>query len=181
MEDRRKVLFTNGMSNDFLLIITDAPKEDIENYCRWHNQMMEDGGHFELFAPLKAQHYIKELLDSEIDEREDAELIGWVESYDFSSYRLPNIKIDGFRTVKIKAGMTQEFELISTDAPDNVIKTQLMYISTCEEEGKQVPENPYGMIEEFGYTVNCIGCQDDFDSEDMKTAIIDAEFDYYDL
>ena len=30
MEDRRKVLFTNGMSNDFMLIITDAPKEKIE-------------------------------------------------------------------------------------------------------------------------------------------------------
>ena len=30
MEDRRKVLFTDGMSNDFLLIITDATKEAIE-------------------------------------------------------------------------------------------------------------------------------------------------------
>lgn len=86
-----------------------------------------------------------------------------------------------FRTIKITAGMTQEFEIISTDAPDHVIKTQLMYISTCEEEGKQVPENPYGIIEEFGYTVNCLVCQDDFDSEDMETAIIDAEFDYYNL
>ena len=77
--------------------------------------------------------------------------------------------------------MLQEFEIISTDAPNHVIKAQLMYISACEEEGKQVPENPYGMIEEFGYTVNVLGCQDDFDDEDMETAIIDEEFDYYNL
>ena len=70
-----------------------------------------------------------------------------------------------YRTIKITAGMTQEFEIIWTNAPDHVIKAQLMYIAACEEEGKQVPENPYGMIEEFGYvkqiidefatTINC--------------------------
>lgn len=86
-----------------------------------------------------------------------------------------------FRTIKITAGMLQEFEIISTDAPNHVIKAQLMYISACEEEGKQVPKNPYGMIEAFGYTVNALGCQDDFDNEDMETAIIDEEFDYYNL
>jgi len=87
----------------------------------------------------------------------------------------------GFRIVKITAGMIQEYEIISTDAPDHVIKAQLMYISACEEEGKIVPENPYGMIEDFGYTVNLIGCQDDFSFDDMETAIIDVEFDYYNL
>lgn len=86
-----------------------------------------------------------------------------------------------FRTVKITAGITQEFEIISTDAPDDVIKLQLKYISTLEEEGKQVPENPYWIIEEFGYMCNCIGSQDDFDSEELKDAKIDVEFDYYDL
>lgn len=86
MEDRRKVLFTDGMSSDFLLIITDAPKEAIENYCRYHNRMMEDGGHFEMFGTLKAQYYVKELLDSEIDEKEDVEIISYDESYDFSQY-----------------------------------------------------------------------------------------------
>ena len=84
-----------------------------------------------------------------------------------------------FRTIKITAGMTQEFEIISTDAPDSVIKAQLTYTSACQEDGEQI-ENPYSVIEAMGYTVNCLGCQDDFDSEDMETAIIDAEFDYYD-
>ena len=86
MRIRRKVLFTDGMSNDFLLIITDAPKEAIESYCRYHNRGMEDGGHFEAFGTLKAQYYVKELLDSEIDEKEDLEIIGYDEVYDFSQY-----------------------------------------------------------------------------------------------
>lgn len=85
-QDRRKVLFTDGMSNDFLLIITDASKAAIENYCRYHNEMMENGGHFEVFGTLKAQYYVKELLDSEIDDKEDMEIIGYDEAYDFSWY-----------------------------------------------------------------------------------------------
>lgn len=92
----------------------------------------------------------------------------------------PELSKEGFRTIKITAGMTQEFEIISTDAPDYVIKAQLTYNNACEEEGKTI-ENPYYVIEELGYTANCLGCQDDFDSEDMETSIIDAEFDYYDL
>ena len=89
--------------------------------------------------------------------------------------------MNGYRTIKITAGMTQEFEIIWTNAPDHVIKAQLMYIAACEEEGKQVLENPYGMIEEFGYVVNVIGSQDSLTTEDLEDAIIDAEFDYYDL
>ena len=91
------------------------------------------------------------------------------------------MKLQDFRTVKIVAGMTQEFEIIYTNAPDDVIKLQLIYITTLEEEGKIVPENPYWIIEEFGYVCNCLGCQDDFNYEDLEDAIIDAEFDYYDL
>ena len=88
---------------------------------------------------------------------------------------------NGYRTIKITAGMTQEFEIIWTNAPDHVIKAQLMYIAACEEEWKQVPENPYGMIGEFGYVANVIGCQDNLTMEDLEDAIIDEEFDYYDL
>ena len=86
-----------------------------------------------------------------------------------------------YRTIKITAGMTQEFEIIWTNAPDQVIKAQLMYIAACEEERTQVPETPYGMIEEFGYVANVIGSQDSLTTEDLEDVIIDAEFDYYDL
>lgn len=89
--------------------------------------------------------------------------------------------MNGYRIIKITAGMAQEFEIISTNAPDHVIKAQLMYISACEEEGKEIPENPYGMIEEFGYVANVIGSQDSLTAEDLQDVIIDAEFDYYDL
>lgn len=85
--ERRKVLFTDGMSDDFLLIITDAPKAAIEEYCRWHVLQIENGWKdCETFQPLKARYYIKELLDSEVDNREDLEVIGYDECYDFSTY-----------------------------------------------------------------------------------------------
>lgn len=85
--ERRKILFVYGMSNDFLLIITDAPKADIEEYCRWHVQQIENGWkNCETFEPLKAKYYVKELLDSEIDEAEDIDLIGYDECYDFGYY-----------------------------------------------------------------------------------------------
>lgn len=87
---------------------------------------------------------------------------------------------EGFRTVKLYGGMTGEFELISTDAPNSVIKAQLTYTSACQENGEKI-ENPYSVIEAMGYVVNVLGCQDDFDEEDIKNAIIDAEFDYYEF
>lgn len=86
---RRKILFTAGMSNDKMLIITDAPKEDIEKYCLYHNLMMEDGGHFELFATLKAQYHVKELFDSEVDDLEDIDIIGYDEVYDLFEHYKP--------------------------------------------------------------------------------------------
>lgn len=128
--------------------------------------------------------YIMEQLNGNKKMILDGEILGSAFQEDMTEeYKLyyPELSKEGFRTVKITAGMTQEFEIISTNAPDHIIKAQLMYISACEEEGKEVAENPYNMIEEFGYTVNLIGCQDNFDIEDMETAIIDAEFDYYDI
>lgn len=32
--DKRKVLITDGMSHDAMLLITDAPREDLEEWCR---------------------------------------------------------------------------------------------------------------------------------------------------
>lgn len=85
--ERRKILFTDGMSDDFLLIITDATETAIEEYCRWHVEQMENGWkNCETFQPLKEKYYVKELLDSEIDEADDIEIIGYDECYDFSTY-----------------------------------------------------------------------------------------------
>ena len=84
---RRKILFTNGMSDDFLLIVTNAPKEAIEQYCRWHLLQIENGWkNCETFQPLKQKYHVKELLDSEIDEATDIEVIGFDECFDFRNY-----------------------------------------------------------------------------------------------
>ena len=85
-ESRRKVIFTDGMSNDQMLIITDAPKKDIETWCRRYLWFLENGGRCELFDTLKTKYYVKELLDSEIDDEESFEVLGYDESYDFSNY-----------------------------------------------------------------------------------------------
>ena len=180
MADRRKILFTDDM--DYMLIITDAPKEAIENWCRRYYDAIRNGNYGEgkevqLFDTLKASYSVKELLDSVVDtNREDIELIGYDEEYDFSDYSPLKRKKAGFRIIKIFAGMTQEFEVISTNAPDSVIKANMQYISTCEETGEKI-ENPYAVIEAMGYVVDVIDCEDDDDLEE----VMDEAFDYYDF
>jgi hypothetical protein len=86
MENRRKVLFTYGMSSDAMIIITNAPSQAIEQWCKHYNAQIENGGHFELFDTLKAQYYVKLLHDSEINDREDIEIIGYDEQYNLNNY-----------------------------------------------------------------------------------------------
>ena len=84
---RRKVLFTYGMSNDFQLIITDAPKEAIEEWCVQYVTDQENGVNYEPFYSLKARYYVKEILDSETeDSSEDMHVIGYDESYDYADF-----------------------------------------------------------------------------------------------
>ncbi len=84
--DKRKVLITCGMSHDAMLIITDAPKEDIEEWCRQYNKDLEDGeNHY--FDSLKKNHYVLVLFDSEENENsDDIDVIGYDESYDLYDY-----------------------------------------------------------------------------------------------
>ena len=84
-----------------------------------------------------------------------------------------------FRTIKITARMTQEFEIIWTDAPNELIEKQLAYNGKLETEGKVI-DNPYGIVEENGYTVNALGSNDSMTYEDLEEVIVDEEFDYYD-
>ena len=84
-----------------------------------------------------------------------------------------------FRNIKITAGMTMEYEIISTNAPDDVIEKQLKENSKLQEERETI-NNSYEVIEAMGYKAICIGSQDDFNSDDLKEINIEAEFDYYD-
>lgn len=87
MEDKRKVLITEGMSHDAMLFITDAPKEVIENFCRKTNEDIEDGvGNGYDFLKEK-DYYIKELHNSETDLFDDIDIIGFDEVYDLTNYQ----------------------------------------------------------------------------------------------
>lgn len=80
----------------------------------------------------------------------------------------------------ITAGMTTEFDLISTNAPDSVIEKQLAHINRLEEQGEAVPlYNPYTVIVEEGYDVSIIGNQD-MREEEIESIEIDEYFDFYD-
>lgn len=83
--DRRKVLITYGMSNDKMLIITDAPQKAIENWCSNYVEGLENGQN-EYFNPLKKEYYVKVLHDSEEDDNENIDIIGYDEIYDLNEY-----------------------------------------------------------------------------------------------
>lgn len=81
--EKRKVLFTFGMSNDKIIIITDATTEALENWCRQTNIDSENGVN-NYFNQLKVEYYVKVLHDSEIDDNENIETIGYDEVYDLN-------------------------------------------------------------------------------------------------
>lgn len=84
--DRRKILFISGMTNDMFLIITDAPKKAIENWCYNYNKELENGLN-SFLEPLKNEYYVKLLHDSEIEnDNEDIEIIGYKEVFDLLDY-----------------------------------------------------------------------------------------------
>lgn len=88
MNELKKVLFTAGMSNDYMIIITDAPKERLEAFCYSYNEQIENGKEITAFNELKKEYYLKFLADSEIDnfDKEDIEIIGYSEAYDLFDY-----------------------------------------------------------------------------------------------
>lgn len=133
-EVRRKVLFTWGMTHDQMLIITDAPKEDIENWCRRYKLQQENGGGYELFDTLKTKYYVKELLDSEIDDEESFEVLGFDEAYDFSDY---DTEDDDIETPYPFLQTLEEFSLLQQLVPemlDSLEKEMAWYDTASEEE-----------------------------------------------
>lgn len=99
--ERRKVLFTNGMSHDMQIIVTNAPNGEIIKWCYRYNKSQEDGKYIEPFDSLKARYYVKELYDSETDDEENVDVIGYDESYDLSCYVPENGSLEIERCVTI--------------------------------------------------------------------------------
>lgn len=105
------------------------------------------------------------------------EMLSEVSDWVWSCVEKIDKELNGYRTIKITAGMMSDFEIITTNAPDSVIKANMQYINSCVEDGEKI-KNPYAIIESMGYVVNLIGNQDDLSSEELEDAIIDKEFDY---
>ena len=87
MEDLKRILFTNGMGNDCMLIITDAKKEDIVKWCYDYNIALENGENPN-FDKFKEENFVKVLVDSEMDtfSNDLVEIIGYDESYNLCDY-----------------------------------------------------------------------------------------------
>lgn len=79
------------------------------------------------------------------------------------------------RVIKFISGMTDEYEIIRTDAPKNVIEKQLIDTVTKEEHGETI-KNPYGIIEEAGYNVEFISSN--MDSIEISDNEISEIYDY---
>ena len=160
---KRKVLITHGMSNDAMLIITDAPKEDIIKWCKRYNQAQEDGENIEPFDTLKTHYYVKELYDSEIDYDHDViDIIGYDESYDLSEiyFEVQNekrSKIPAFESI----GSFKEFaELLQNHELESVLSkwgldgdtTEIGFVSTyveCCKNDTYVDEDLYQFFRLF--------------------------------
>lgn len=83
--DKRKVLITNGMSNDQILIITDAPIERLKQWCKEYVESIQNGKNI-YFDDLKKEYYVNVIFDSEEEDDDDVDIIGFDEVYDLYDY-----------------------------------------------------------------------------------------------
>ena len=77
------------------------------------------------------------------------------------------------RTVRLFAGMTGEYVIIQTDAPDDLIKEQIRVNNQDLEQGKEITDE-FSFITDKGYNVEVL-C--DHDSNDGVEC--DVEIDLY--
>ena len=83
----RKILVTDGMSNDLLLFMTDAPMEKVVEFMIAVKNAVDNGDSTtELYEGFKTEWLFKVLLDSELetDTKEMARCIGWDRDFDLS-------------------------------------------------------------------------------------------------
>lgn len=75
--------------------------------------------------------------------------------------------------IKLYAGLTEEYEVVRTNAPKKLIEQQM----ARNNELNVNCENPYDLIEKYGFFIESICCQqDDIESSTLN---IDYELDYY--
>lgn len=152
MENKRKVLITEGMNHDAMLFITDAPKEVIENFCRKTNKDIEDGvGNGYDFLTEK-DYYIKELHNSLTDTPDNIDIIGFDEVYDLFNYQdaiIDKEEDSDYITVEITLERTQR---ISNQV--KVTKEQLLMLERGENPfQEEMEEHLDDGIFEYDYAV----------------------------
>lgn len=150
----------DGTGKSFIIAFFNYANDfDVDEHVKmWIDDMGKDG----------VPETIKGLLD-------DSE---WIKKFLLTvSNELQLLDENEFRMIKLNAGITMEFEVIETNAPDSVIIANMTYISACQENGEQI-DNPYAVIEAMGYGVELIGNQDTIKPWLLE---IDAEFNYYDF
>lgn len=82
----RNILITNGMSNDMIIISTNAPKKAIEKWCKDTNINAENGIN-EYFDKLQNEYQVDILHDSEIENNNNnIDIISYSEVYDLNNY-----------------------------------------------------------------------------------------------
>lgn len=84
----RKILVTDGMSNDLLLFMTDAPIQEVVNLMIAVKKDVDNGDSTtEIYEGFKSKWLFKVLLDSELetDTKEMARCIGWDKDFDLSA------------------------------------------------------------------------------------------------
>lgn len=83
----KKILVTDGMSNDLMLFMTDAPMEKIIEFMIEVKKSLDSGNTTnKLYDKFKKEWLFKVLLDSELetDTKEMARCIGWDRCFDLS-------------------------------------------------------------------------------------------------
>lgn len=74
------------------------------------------------------------------------------------------------------------FELLRTNAPDSVIKTEIEYFKSCQQLREECligkDGNYYPIITGLGYEVECLFTEEDYPLKDVNLNKIDQVFDY---
>lgn len=150
-----------------MIILTDAPKSAIENWCHRYNWEMENDKN-SYFDSLKATYYVKVLADSEFDMEDVKEAIGFDEVYDLEDYLNPD------HATKIKKALEENVSsligsCLQKDVPSDIppelalaleqkvwqvayqVETIVNFLNiTHNSEEPEFPENIIASLEEQG-------------------------------
>lgn len=161
-------------SDEGLIIVDKSPLEDYEEcgYVEWqqeHLVLYIDDEDFQEWL----NKIIRTILNGDVFEKHNFDV------QELISLMKQVVKKKKFRNIKLYGGMTGEYEVIKTDAPNSAIKAEIVYhnASVDDDDYEWTKQIVYPIMTALGYSVECLGCQNDFEDESIE---IDASFDYYD-